>query len=219
MAGIEPPANMQGRLFLGSATHKRDFIIAARDRCDHTVDRIRCVAPDRFKYIRNFMPERPYTQLNRYVEHKFAVFKVLKWLHAIGELTPEQELFMATQRPVEELYDVQTDPYEVHNLAMTPAYRRQLEQLQGILDRWIHETRDQGAILEDHEVIEKWDRIAGVEIARRRKRKSALRLIAIGASLNESLLHGNQTWDVIQHPLSWPPVHGGELQSIQGLSL
>lgn len=160
MAGIEPPANMQGLVFLGPVAHKREFIIAARDRCDHTVDRIRCVRTHRFKYIRNFMPEQPYTQLNRYVEHKFAVFKVLKGLHAAGELTAEQALFMAPQRPVEELYDLQVDPYEVHNLAMSPEYSLQLEQLRGILDRWIHETSDQGATLEDPKVIEKWDRIA-----------------------------------------------------------
>ena len=160
MAGIEPPANMQGRIFLGPSAHKRDFIIAARDRCDNTVDRIRCVRTHRFKYIRNFMPERPYTQLNRYVEDKFAVFKVLKRLHAAGELTPEQELFMARQRPVEEWYDLQSDPDEVHNLAMSPEYRQQLEQLRGTLDRWIDETGDQGAIPEDPKVIEKWDRIA-----------------------------------------------------------
>jgi uncharacterized sulfatase len=160
MAGIKPPANMQGRIFLELSAPKRDYIIAARDRCDHTVDRIRCVRTHRFKYIRNFMPERPYTQLNRYVEHKFAIFKVLKRLHAIGELTPVQELFMAPQRPAEELYDLQTDPYEVHNLAIMSQYSRQLKQLQGILEHWIDETGDQGSIAEDPQVIEKWDRIA-----------------------------------------------------------
>ena len=160
LADITPPANLEGRVFLGEDRDPpRGYIVAARDRCDETVDRIRCVRTQRFKYIRNFMPERPYTQLNRYVEQKFATMRVLRQLQATGKLTPEQELFMAPHRPAEELYNMQSDPHEVRNLSSSLQYSAELKQLRAILDQWIARTGDKGAIAEDSSVLKKWDEV------------------------------------------------------------
>ena len=160
LAGITPPANLEGQVFLGEDRDpQREYIVAARDRCDETVDRIRCVRTKWFKYIRNFMPERPYTQLNRYVEQKFATMSVLRQLHSAGKLTREQALFMAPRRPAEELYDLQSDPYEVHNLSSSPQQSARLKQVRAILDKWIARTGDQGAIAEDPRILEKWDEV------------------------------------------------------------
>jgi arylsulfatase A-like enzyme len=160
LAGIKPPANLEGRVFLGDERDPpREYVVAARDRCDETVDRIRCVRTKRFKYIRNFMPQRPYTQLNRYVEQKFATMSVLRQLHSAGKLTPEQALFMAPRRPEEELYDLQSDPYEVHNLSSSSQHSARLRQMRAILDEWIARTGDQGAIAEDPRILEKWDEV------------------------------------------------------------
>jgi N-sulfoglucosamine sulfohydrolase len=75
IAGIEPPEYMEGKVFLEPGANgdwrpvnKHDYIVAARDRCDETIDRIRCVRTKQFKYIRNFLPDRPYTQRNDYKE-------------------------------------------------------------------------------------------------------------------------------------------------------
>ena len=38
------------------------YVISTRDRCDFTIDRIRSVRSKRFKYIRNFLTDRPYAQ-------------------------------------------------------------------------------------------------------------------------------------------------------------
>jgi arylsulfatase A-like enzyme len=38
-AGVEPPGNMEGQVFIGDGAKFRDYVIAARDRCDETVDR------------------------------------------------------------------------------------------------------------------------------------------------------------------------------------
>ncbi|GAF84182.1 unnamed protein product [marine sediment metagenome] len=56
---------------------------------------------------------------------------------------------MASTRPEEELYDLQSDPYEINNLAEDPKHQETLEKLRGILDKWIEETGDQGGIPED----------------------------------------------------------------------
>jgi uncharacterized sulfatase len=148
-AGIEPPEHMQGQVFMGLGAKRREYLIAARDRCDGTADRIRCVRTKRFKYIRNYFPNRPYRQFNLYKKHRYPAWTLMEVLYVQGKLTPEQELFMASVRPDEELYDLKSDPYEVKNLAGDPEHQEKLKELRGILDKWIKETSDQGEIPED----------------------------------------------------------------------
>jgi arylsulfatase A-like enzyme len=149
LAGVEPPKHMQGRIMLGpDRGPDPEAVFAARDRCDETVDRIRCAREVRYKYIRNFMPERPYTQPNRYKEKMYPVLGLMKTLHAEGKLTPVQARFMAPERPAEELYDLQEDPFETRNLASSPKH-------QGDLLRLV-ETDDQGRFPESAEEIEFW---------------------------------------------------------------
>ena len=70
LAGIAIPKWMQGKDFLAKDYNRQEYIVSARDRCDETVDRIRCVRTDRYKYIRNFYPERPYLQPCAYKNKK-----------------------------------------------------------------------------------------------------------------------------------------------------
>jgi len=156
LAGIDIPGHMKGQIFLGPKAKHRDYIIAARDRCDETVDRIRCVRTKKFKYIRNYYPERPYTQLNRYKESEYPVLRLMKRLYIQKKLTPEQALFFAPKRPYEELYDLQNDPHEMNNLADNPKFEEKLIELRQILDAWIEETGDQGEIPEDPAVVESY---------------------------------------------------------------
>ncbi len=158
IAGIEPPKYIEGRVFLGPGAKKREYIIAARDRCDETVDRIRCVRTKRYKYIRNFMPERPYTQKNRYKERSYPMLNLMKELHAGGKLTPVQALFMAARKPDEELYDIRKDPYEIRNLAVSPKHQRPLKKMRVILDKWVRKTGDKGQFPEKESAITKRDR-------------------------------------------------------------
>ncbi len=145
LAGIDPPSWMQGRVFLGpDRDPPREYIVAARDRCDETVDRIRCVRTKKWKYIRNFYPDRPYTQPNAYKERSYPALAVMKKLYAAGQLNEVQAHFMKPTRPAEELYDLEADPHETRNLAENPEYREVLLELRGILDRWMKETDDQG---------------------------------------------------------------------------
>ena len=53
-------------------------------------------------------------------------------------------MIFAQRRPKEELYDLQKDPWELHNLADDSAYRRILSNMRRLLDKWIRETNDQG---------------------------------------------------------------------------
>jgi arylsulfatase A-like enzyme len=152
-AGIQIPERFHGRPLFGDAARPRDYIVAARDRCDMTVDRIRCVRDRRYKYIRNFMPDRPYTQWNEYIERQYPTLGVLQKLHKEGKLDAVQQFFMQPRRPAEEFYDAQTDPHEIRNLAASPGHQQKLAEFRGRLDRWIKETGDLGEIPESESEI------------------------------------------------------------------
>jgi hypothetical protein len=51
-------------------------------------------------------------------------------------------------KPVEELYDLKNDPYEVKNLANDPDHRKRLSKMRKALTQWQWETGDKGFIPE-----------------------------------------------------------------------
>jgi arylsulfatase A-like enzyme len=153
LAGAPKPPQMQGEIFLGDqAGPPRQHVFGARDRCDETVFRFRTVREVRYRYIRNFTPERPFLQANEYKEKSYPVWNLFKELHAAGKLTPAQEFLCAPSMPAEELYDLQADPHEIRNLARSAEHREALERLRVALDRWIEESNDQGRQLEPTEL-------------------------------------------------------------------
>jgi uncharacterized sulfatase len=149
LAGVEVPARMQGRVFLGPRRAKpRAYVYAARDRMDETPDRIRAVRDERFEYIRNFHPELPYAQRIAYNEEN-PTMRAWRRLHEEGRLSGPPALFFAPAKPREELYDTRADPDEVHDLAADPRYRAVLARMRGALDDWIRDTGDLGEVSED----------------------------------------------------------------------
>lgn len=145
-AGIRPPAGaMQGQDIFGPAYRERSHIFAARDRMDMSIDRMRAVRTRQFKYIRNYLPAVPYMQHNEYKEKNYPTWNLVKEWAAQGKLTREQALFAAAGKPIEELFDVQADPDEVHNLAADPKYRDPLKQLRALVDGFVEENDRQVA--------------------------------------------------------------------------
>jgi hypothetical protein len=71
----------------------------------------------RYRYIRNFTPDRPFLQKNDYKERSYPVWNLLKELHAQGRLTPAQDFLCQPTMQSEELYDLESDPHEIKNLA------------------------------------------------------------------------------------------------------
>jgi len=150
-AGAPKPPKMQGRIFLGDHSETpREFVFGSRDRCDETVMRIRAVCDRRYRYIRNFTPETPFLATNAYKERSYPVWNLLKELHAQGKLTPAQEFLCQPRMPDEELYDLETDPFEIHNIAKSdqPEHQAELKKLRAALEKWIEDASDQGRIAE-----------------------------------------------------------------------
>jgi N-sulfoglucosamine sulfohydrolase len=151
-AHVAKPPKMQGRVFLGEHTEAaREYSFGFRDRCDETAMRIRSVRDRRYRYIRNFTPEVPFLAANKYKEQQYPVWNLLKELHTAHQLTPAQEFLCQPRMPDEELYDLQADPDEIHNLATStqPDHRKELEHLRTVLERWIIETDDRGRFPEN----------------------------------------------------------------------
>jgi arylsulfatase A-like enzyme len=147
LAGIKVPGNVQGRDFLATDYKPRGFVFAARDRCDETVDVLRCVRDSRYKYVRNFMSHVPHTQPSQYKDGK-KIVQVMRGLHKEGKLNEQQSRPFAPRRPPEELYDLQSDPHELVNLAKAPKHRDRLAAMRKVLHQRMTETRDMGLIPE-----------------------------------------------------------------------
>ena len=155
IAGIDPPSYLQGRAFLGlHLSPPRKFVYGARDRMDERYDIIRTVRGPQYRYIRNFEPLKPYYQYMNTPE-KGATMQEIRKKEASGQLDPVMALFSANEKPVEELYDTHTDPFEIHNLADDPAFSQRLSEMRHALSEWQNEIGDVGLIPEaEIEILE-----------------------------------------------------------------
>jgi len=147
LAGIRIPEYMESRDLFAADFQPREHVISTRDRCDYTIDRIRSVRTKRFRYIRNFFPDRPYMQPN--YRDEWDITKLMRRLHSEGKLNAVQDRFWSEVRQAEELYDLTNDPDEIHNLADDQSYLDQLQHHRIILESWIEKTDDKGQYSED----------------------------------------------------------------------
>jgi N-sulfoglucosamine sulfohydrolase len=156
LAGIKIPAHMQGKAFLGNQASKqpRSYIFAARDRMDTEYDRVRAVRDKRFKYIYNYMPEKPSYQ-NIEFRLDIPIMKEILELKEAGQLNEHTMAWFKAPKAVEELYDTEADPEELHNLASSPQYTDKLSTFRQIFKQWTTEVGDMAATPEK-EMITTW---------------------------------------------------------------
>ncbi|MBL9160993.1 MAG: sulfatase-like hydrolase/transferase [Verrucomicrobiales bacterium] len=145
LAGVAVPAHLQGQPFLGE--EKRGFVFGARDRMDERYDVIRTARDGRWRYVRNFEPLKPATQFINTCENGTTMKEIRKAM-AAGTMPDAAALYIEPQKPVEELYDLETDPHEVHNLAADPAHAGKLSELREALAAWQLEIGDLGLVPE-----------------------------------------------------------------------
>lgn len=142
-----PPA-MAGVAFLGSkAAVPRTHVYAIRDRMDERVDMSRTVSDGRFKYHRNYLPHLPHYPPLTYMD-LLGTAKDFRRLAASGGLSPGLAFFMAPTKPLEELYDLRSDPDELRNLSADPSQAATLARLREEHFDWVRRTVDIGLIPE-----------------------------------------------------------------------
>lgn len=144
LAGAKPLHELYGRYLFGKDLPARQYIHFNRDKMDNTHDAMRAVRGDRYKLIHNLMPERAYCQLNEYKERQYPVLALMNVLNMKGQLNPIQARFMAPSKPEFELYDLQSDPYEINNLADDPQYAATKAELLREINRWREAVNDVG---------------------------------------------------------------------------
>lgn len=148
LTGVKIPTYMQGQPFLGpNVPEPRQYVYGTRDRMDESYDMLRAVSDGRFKYIRNYMPQRPYAQSQSYGDNS-DIMREWRRLAAANELNAEQALFMQESKPIEELYDTKADPYELRNLAADDQSAATRGRLSDALDDWMLSIRDLGVVPE-----------------------------------------------------------------------
>lgn len=158
LAGIEGPKYLDGRDLFAVDHQSRGSVISARDRCDYSIDRIRTVRTDRFRYVRNFLTDRPLLQPGYRDSHDHMI--ALREAFDAGALNEVQSMLFGPPRLAEELYDIEVDPHQINNLAGDPAHAATLAEHRAILDDWIGATDDQGQYPESEAalrvILERW---------------------------------------------------------------
>lgn len=145
LAGVEVPAWMTGRIFLGDhAGPERGYIHAAADRHDEVPDYLRAVRDHRWKYIRNYRNDQPFFRHLAYRDMLRSMQELWR-LEAAGELPPHIAQYFSGNRPEEELYDLRADPFELENLAGDADYAEQLAQMRAAMARFNARTPDWSA--------------------------------------------------------------------------
>ncbi len=156
LTGTPIPKHLQGQAFLGEKAAKtpRTYIYAARDRMDEHYDMVRVVRNKKYKYVRNFQPDKPYYQDLAYRKQMDLMQEILR-LRDAGQL-PEITKRWFGPKPVEELYDLSTDPFELTNLAGKKELEPVLQQLRNALNNWMIEVNERGFTPETEMVKLMW---------------------------------------------------------------
>jgi N-sulfoglucosamine sulfohydrolase len=169
VAGVPVPEHMHARPLFDAQgqpfAQPRQYIFGHRDRMGETEDTVRTVRDERFHYMRNYHPDRPYLQHQEYADQTSTWKELRRLCFAEAQqltqgllpslATPAQRHFLATTKPAEELYDVLVDPHEINNLAADPAYTEDLRRFRDELDRWEQMYPDLGMIAET-ELLRRW---------------------------------------------------------------
>jgi uncharacterized sulfatase len=162
LAGIKPPAWMQGAAFAGiEPASEPAFSYGFRGRMDERYDMMRSVRDKRYLYIRNYMPHRIYGQ---HVDYMFETPTTRVWheLYRQGKLSAVQARFWQS-KPAEELYDLESDPHQVENLADSPDHAASLDRMRSALHEWAGRIRDVG-FLSEWEIHERVEDAAPYEV-------------------------------------------------------
>lgn len=134
-AGVEKPDWYEGQDLFAEILIPRSFVAAAKDRLDHTIDRVRTVRSDRFRYTRNYKTDRIFLQ-PQYRDRQPYV-QNLHQLYQSGELSAKLTEIYFGERPAEEFYDVKTDPSQLNNLIDDPKLAAEIQHHRDLLDKWL----------------------------------------------------------------------------------
>ena len=145
LAGVKKPEYMQGNVFLGEQTEpEREYIFGAIDRIGGIYFKTRAVRSKKYRYIKNFNNGRSVLECStEYRKARLPHYNTISILDNYNKLNEVQKT-LVTPLPLEELYDLEQDPYEVNNLAYKEEYQEIREKMESVLMDWINDIDDKG---------------------------------------------------------------------------
>ena len=126
-AGVDKPANMQGRDFSSPGAVQREYIYASRDRIDEFEDRERAVRDNEYKYIRSWYPDKPTGHPLAFRDNLEMMIEMWSLLET-GRLNSDQRVWFENTG-TERLYHLPSDPHELRNLVADPEHEAELERM------------------------------------------------------------------------------------------
>jgi N-sulfoglucosamine sulfohydrolase len=159
LAGAGISETYQGKSFVpvleNYSAETRSHITAEHNWHDYQAHE-RAVRNHKYLYIRNVFPELTASPPADAV--RSITYQEMIRMYKAGELNENQLDCFIEPRPAEELYDVENDPYQLHNLAENTDYESALNEMRKLLDNWIVEFDDK---IPENPTPDKFDRLTG----------------------------------------------------------
>lgn len=154
-AGAKKPSGIDGRSFVdileGKSEKHRDLIFGAHTNqgiINGEPYPVRSVRDHRYKYIRNLHSKGQPTNVSIYSSRDGSKKPSPLWVEwqAKAKTDPKTAKLLARvlNRPAEELYDLQQDPWEMNNLENDANHTKTKANLSAELDRWMKQQGDEG---------------------------------------------------------------------------
>lgn len=144
VAGIEPPKHMQGHPFLGkydTVERKLQFGFVA-NQAKHYLPQ-RTVSDGHYKYVRRYIPYKSDVLLNSF---QWQMPSNLYWdkTYFEGQCRSEACRLPYERSEAELFFDLEKDPFELHNLAGDSRYAAEQARLRAELDKHVRQSVDLG---------------------------------------------------------------------------
>lgn len=145
LAGIAPPDHMQGRAFMGlHAAPPPSYQFNIRANSHSWYDPARTVSDGRYVYIRNYTPYKPFAMWHGF-QSQMPAQRAWDTAYLKDRLSPEFRSFHDS-KPAEMLFDIESDPGQMTDLASDPQYADKVLEFRDALSAWHRETRDKGLV-------------------------------------------------------------------------
>ena len=136
LAGIRIPKYMEGKPFMGEKiAPKRKYTIGTRSRADNMYEMSMAIRTDKYIYIRHYLPHVPYIQPGVIFSSEKESLAEFHRLKEDGQLN-DLQMKMYQAKGVEELYNLENDPYEISNLVNDKKYAELIKDFRNEIHDW-----------------------------------------------------------------------------------